>query len=89
MTDLPSGKQDERFYPSPCPICEELALEFYLSARKAHFECGRCGAFDIAVAAKSVMSRKCRQQRQQWLAQARKQASQQHRAALVDDTNEP
>lgn len=89
MSSTPSPRQAERFYASPCPVCDEPALGLDVAVHRLHFECGRCGSFDITIAAKSLMSRRSRQERETWLADARRGNSTKDTLALSGRTNEP
>jgi Zn ribbon nucleic-acid-binding protein len=84
--DLEAANQAKRFYASICPVCRELALEAFVKAQVAQFECGRCGGFGITAAARSTFGKRPEEERKEWLVRARQQVSN-GQMAVVDAGN--
>lgn len=75
MMDREPANGFTRFYASTCPVCRESALEASISAQLVQFECGRCGGFGISAVAMSMLGKKSKEERKEWLAHTRQQVS--------------
>jgi len=89
MHDPEVTGEARRYYAATCPVCRELALKTFVAEQVVQFECGRCGSFGVAAAARSTFETRSEEQRKEWLAYARQQVSADGQIALVDAENEP